>query len=358
MTAAPLDPARLAEILGGFEIAGELQGVTAFERGHIHDTFVSRWRTPTGPRRFLHQRLNEAVFPDIEALMGNVERVTSHLARKLAEAGGGAGFRPLRLVPTRGGAGFLRRDGRAWRTYPYLEGTRSLEACEGPAQAREAARAVGRFQAWLADLEPSELAVPIPHFFSTPHRYREFDAALAADRAGRAAEVAAEIAFVTERRELAGAFEERLESGRLPRRVVHGDTKLNNILFDERGERAVSLVDLDTCMGAWSLYDYGDLVRFTAATSAEDERDLSRAGVDPCLRDALTEGYLAEAEAFLTDEERGLLPLAARLVTLTIGLRFLTDHLNGDTYFKVARHGQNLDRARVQFRMVACLEED
>jgi Ser/Thr protein kinase RdoA (MazF antagonist) len=337
-----------------FAIPGELAGVERLERGHIHETFVSTWHP--GPRRSLHQRLNTSVFGDVPGLMRNIEHVTRHLAGKLEGAGGDVRARTLTLVPTRAGASFLADERGAWRTYEFIEGTRTFDRATGPDQAHEAARCFGAFQAALIDLAPELLHETIPDFFSSPHRLRQFRAALGADAAGRAAGCQPEIRFVEERAGAFGVFAEHERAGRIPARVVHGDTKLNNVLFDEQGRRAVCIVDLDTCMRGWSLYDFGDLVRFTAATSREDERDPALFGIDRELYRALAAGYLEAAAGFLTELERGLLFDAARLVTLTVGTRFLTDHLAGDVYFRTRRPEHNLDRARVQLAMVAEME--
>ncbi|MFH0945649.1 MAG: aminoglycoside phosphotransferase family protein [Planctomycetota bacterium] len=350
MTNSSVDAAM--PVLPLFAIDGDVVDVAPYERGHIHNTFVSTWKQSAGQNRYLHQQLNETVFSDITGLMHNIECVTSHLSRKI-EAGDVLGrFHPLSLVPTREGATFLSHESGPWRTYHFIENTESFDLCESAERAFETARAFGRFQAWLADMKVTELKETIPNFFSTPYRYEQFDRARGHDRAGRVKQCDSEIGFVERHRTLSGAFEDRLRAGSLPLRIVHGDTKLNNILFDRDSGAAVSIVDLDTCMPAYSLYDFGDLVRFTAATACEDERDLARVGVDMKLYQALARGYLDQAGPFLTEEEVELMPLSAKVVTLTIGVRFLTDHLNGDVYFKVSRPGQNLDRARVQFKMV------
>lgn len=342
-------------VLPGFAIDGEPVAVVPHRRGHIHDTFVSTWQQAGGERRYLHQHLNEDVFSDIPSVMHNVVQVTEHLERK-QRVDGDDGFHTLRLVPTRTGAAYLRVGGEPWRTYEFVENTESFDRCLDATHAYEAARAFGQFQARLADLDPSRLRETIPCFFSTPHRLRQLDAAITADPHGRVAAVRPELAFVDARRSAMRVIEKETAAGRLPARIVHGDTKLNNVLFDRDTARAVCIVDLDTCMPAYSLYDFGDLVRFTAATSSEDETDLAKAGTDLELYRALVEGYRASAGSFLTPLELQLMPFAARLVTLTIGMRFLADHLNGDVYFKVTRADHNLHRARVQFAMVAMME--
>lgn len=323
------------------------------ERGHIHDTYISTWEQGGKLERFLHQRMNTNVFQDIPALMHNVERVTDHLERTRDPANE---MEALRLVRTRAGAHYLEHDSGPWRTYHYVADTVTFDLCQSEDQAYRAARAFGVFQARLLDLPAEDLRETLPSFFSSPFRLQQLDRALAEDVEGRVHKAQAEIDFVEGRRPLAGVMEEGIATGRFPSRVVHGDTKLNNVLFDRETGRARCIVDLDTCMAGYSLYDFGDLVRFTAAMSGEDEVDLHKAGMDLGLYRALVRGYLEGAGSFLTAEELKLMPIAARLVTLTIGVRFLTDHLAGDVYFKISRPGHNLDRARVQFAMVADME--
>jgi hypothetical protein len=348
------DPiAEVRSVLGEFAIPGELLEVAPFERGHIHDTYVSTWRAGGAAARYIHQRINDRVFGDVPGLMHNIEAVTRHLAGKLGAAGG---FQTLRLVPSRCGAAFLVAPSGPWRTYHFIENSASFDVCESEEHAYRAARAFGEFQAHLIDLDLDGLRETIPHFFSSPHRMVQFRDALDSDPLARADAAETEVSFALERRPMVSVMAERMRAGAFPRRTVHGDTKLNNVLFDRTGGEAVCIVDLDTCMPAYSLYDFGDLVRFTAATSAEDERDLSLVGTDLDLYRALARGYLDGAGGFLTAEEVELMPFAARLVTFTIGLRFLTDHLAGDVYFKTTREGHNLDRARVQFGMVAWME--
>ncbi|HEB52517.1 MAG TPA: mucin desulfatase [bacterium] len=349
-----------AEVLASvqrFAIDGECVDVVPLVRGHIHDTFVSTWRQNGGTRRYLHQRMNDKVFHDIPAVMHNIETVSKHLRRKMSGHTTLDGFRVLDLVTTREQRSYLVCETGQWRTYSFIEGTTSHDHCERPEQAFEAARAFGWFSSQLADLDPRNLRETLPHFFSTPHRLQQFEDALAEDPRSRAEHCIDEIRFAQQRREMAFVIDGMLRSGEIPTRTVHGDTKLNNVLFCKRTGRASCIVDLDTCMPGYSLYDFGDLVRFTAATSDEDERDLDRVGTDLELYRALVDGYLEGMRGTLSKREILLMPFAARLVTYTIGLRFLADHLAGDIYFKVHREGHNLDRARVQFRMVERMEQ-
>ena len=336
-----------------FDISGRFQSAEELRRGHIHTTYVSTWTGPDGPDRYLHQRLNAEVFRDIPALMHNVGLVTRHLA-----AGAGAGsMEALQLVPAAGtGADYAVTPDAPWRTYRFIEGTVSYDHPKDAGMAHTAAAAFGDFQVRLAGLDAKELRTTIPDFFDSEVRLRQLDEAAVADVAGHRASVAAELAFVGERRACCTVMEDALRSGRMPARVVHGDTKLNNVLFDRESGEPRCVVDLDTCMPGYSLYDFGDLVRFTAATCDEDEQDLDRARIDEDTFEALQAGYLEHAAGFLTAFEREHMAFSARLVTLTIGMRFLADHLAGDRYFKISRPGQNLDRARVQFALVADME--
>ncbi len=341
--------------LAAYAIDGELDSIRPLNRGHIHDTFVSEWKAPSGRTAFIHQRMNEDVFPDIPLLMENIRRVSEHLVKEL-DGAQATGFEPLRLVPTANGESFARTSNGAWRTFVFIGNTRSYDRCESPEQAFEAARAFGWFQAQLQGLPASHLDETLPSFFSSPHRFRQFQAALEGATDDRKSSANEAIEFVIERAPMVDVIENKLADGSIPARVVHGDTKLNNILFDESTGKARAIVDLDTCMPGYSLYDFGDLVRFTAATSAEDETDLGQVGTDLELYRALADGYRETAGDFLLPEEVQLMPFSARLVTLTIGMRFLADHLAGDVYFKTHRPGHNLDRARVQFEMVRFME--
>lgn len=355
---SPPTPAEVRAAAGAFDIAGDLARVAPLGRGRIHDTWVSTWRQGRGHRRFVHQRINEHVFRDVPALMAQVERVCAVFAGD-GEGGGAAGdrLRVPRLVPARAGASWARLASGAWRTFVYEEGTCVAGRDAGPDRAREAGRAFGAFQERLARIDPGALAETIPGFLSAPHRLAQLDAERSADRCGRTAGAVAELDFVDARRAMVGGIEDRIAAGAFPRRPVHGDGKLDNVLFDERSGRARCVVDLDTCMAGWSLFDFGDLVRSAACSAGEEARDPQRVALDVDLYTAIAAGYLQRARAFLTAEEIALLPFAARLVTLMLALRFLADHLAGDEYFGVTRPGENLERARVQLALLASMEE-
>ena len=290
----------------------------------------------------------------------DVERITAHLARKVAEEyPGDEERRCLRLIPTRDdGSSWTDPDSGLWRTYRYVEGTVSHDEVQSPAQAYQAARSFARFQAQLLDLPEPPLHDTIPDFHHTPRRMQTFRDALDRDVAGRAAGCRSEIEFVLAREELAHALITPLESGELFERATHNDTKINNVLLDVDTGEGLCIIDLDTVMPGLVHYDFGDLVRTAASTAAEDCPDLSQVDVDHELYRALARGYLDGAAEFLTPAERRTLPLAGPLITFETGLRFLTDHLEGDRYFKVHRDHHNLDRARVQFRLLQRMEEN
>ena len=355
MMKTPTD-AEVRDALAAFALPGKLTGLRKLKRGHIHDTFVSEWSVDGTPRAYVHQRMNQEVFPDLELLMANIRRVSEHLVRKLG-ADGTDGFEPLQLIPTALGENYATTTTGAWRTFVFIRNTSSHDRCSSPDQAFEAGRAFGWFQAQLRDLPAEELGETLPQYFSSPHRYEQFRAALGRATDARKRSAGDAIDFAQHRELMVAVIARELDSGAIPTRVVHGDTKLNNILFDDTTGKAKGIIDLDTCMAGYSLYDFGDLVRFTAATSTEDEQDLARVGTDLELYRALAEGYRSTAGDFLLPTELELMPFAARLVTFTIGLRFLADHLAGDVYFKIERPGHNLDRARVQFEMVRFTEQ-
>ncbi|MCE5325371.1 MAG: aminoglycoside phosphotransferase family protein [Planctomycetaceae bacterium] len=318
--------------------------------GLIHDTYVV---SCAGGGRYILQRINSQVFRNVPAVQENIQRVTDHLRRKVAAEGGDPAREVLALIPTTEGKSFCRTGaGREfWRMYRFIEGARTYDAAT-PAQAYEAARAFGRFQRLLADLPDPLLHETIAGFHHTPSRFEAFMRAAQTDAAGRAAAAAAEIDFALARHDIVAVLEDLAAAGSLPRRAVHNDTKLNNVLIDDATGKGLCVIDLDTVMPGLSVIDFGDCCRTAAATTAEDDPDTSRMRVNLEMFTALARGYLSEARTFLTADEIEHLPLAARLITFEQGLRFLTDWLAGDVYYKTARPAHNLDRTRAQFKLV------
>ena len=348
---------QLHAVVDGFQIFGELKAVEPYGSGHINDTYRISVDLAGRPVHYLLQRINLSIFTRPDQLMENIARVTEHQRAKLAAAGDPDRSRKaLTIIPTREGAPFLRdAEGNAWRMYLFIEGARTFDQIERPDQADEAARAFARFQNMLADLPAPRLHETIPAFHDIRSRLAALDAAVAADCCGRVREVAAELAFVDARRSVVTRLLDRHAAGEIPERITHNDTKINNVMLDDADGRGICVIDLDTVMPGLALYDFGDMVRTATASAAEDERDLSKVGSRFELFEALVRGYLSEAR-FLVPAEIEELAFSGIVITFTIGVRFLTDYLAGDVYFKTHRPGHNLDRCRTQFKMVEDME--
>jgi len=353
----------LERIALAFDIEGEHLGSEAYGNGHINDTFLGLYRHNGHLRKYIHQRLNHQVFKNPSAVIENIERVTRHLHDKLRAAGEEDHHRKaLTLVPTRSGDSFHRdQQGNFWRAYHFIGDTRSHESIESAGLAREAGLAFGRFQSLLIDLPPPRLHETIPDFHHTPKRFQAFQEVLSQDRLNRAARAGSEVQFALEQESMTHRLLDLHRQGQVPERVTHNDTKINNLLLDRSTGEGVCVIDLDTVMQGLALYDFGDLVRTATSPTPEDERGLSKIKMQMPLFQALASGYLEGTREFLTATERGLLAFSGRLITFEIGLRFLTDYLEGDVYFKIHREAQNLDRCRSQFelvRSIAAQEEE
>ncbi len=347
-----------AEIAAQFDVAARFVDAIPYGSGHINDTYLSRWDQHGRCVRHIIQRINHQVFKVPEQLMENIDRVTRHVRRKLEASAGANPDRECLSIQRTLQGGLVHRDdqGDYWRMYTFIDGTRTHDLCTAPHLAYEAAKAFGRFQRHLADLPGERLHDTIPFFHHTPRRLQGLKHAVREDGHGRCVSARDAIDFVFARSEFTSIVTDRLDSGVLPERITHNDTKLNNVLMDEQTERAVCVIDLDTVMNGSVLYDFGDMVRTCGRTSAEDERDLDKVQFNLDAFEALARGYLEGAAGFLKPSEVELLVAAGRLITLTIGIRFLTDYLSGDVYFKTHRPGHNLDRARVHFKLVAEME--
>ncbi len=342
-----------------FAIAGRFEDARPLGRGHIHETFIASWEHAGERVRYVHQRFSTRVFSDPAVVMGNIARVTAHLRAGLARRGvRDLERRVLTLVPARDGRlYFVTPEGGVWRTFRHVEGTVTREIIAGPAEAFEAARAFAAFAGLLADLPAPPLAVTIPGFHDFARRFADFEAALARDEFGRAADVRAEIAATRAAYSQLDALLAASRPGEAPRRVMHHDCKLNNLLLDARTGEALCVIDLDTVMEGSLLSDFGELVRTAASRSPEDEPRLETIRFDLGLLDALARGYAAGARDWLTPAEGRLLPLAGSLLAAMNAIRFLTDHLSGDRYFRVHREAQNLDRHRAQLRLATLMLE-
>lgn len=336
-----------------FQIHGEFLNARPYGSGHINDTHCVQFKQDEAPAHYIFQRINHHIFKNPVALMENIRRVAAHLAGKMAGAPG-KNRRVLTLIPTQDGNSFHRDEsGNFWRAYVFIEKAATLDAVESPKQAYEAAKAFGNFQKLLADLPAPRLHDTIPDFHHTPKRFAALEQAIEADIAHRAGLAKSEIEFALKHKAMCRA----LLDAKLPERVTHNDTKLNNVLLDNTTGEGICVIDLDTVMPGLALYDFGDMVRTATSPAKEDERDLSKVTMQFPMFEALTRGYLASAGDFLTKAEKQFLVFSGKLITFEIGVRFLTDFLAGDTYFKVNREHHNLDRCRTQFKLVESIEQ-
>jgi aminoglycoside phosphotransferase (APT) family kinase protein len=359
-TAKPRVPAQADAhvVLARFAVPGSLLSLEPHTSGLINHSWVATFETPKGRLRYVLQQINRHVFHHPDEVMENMVRVTRHVGACLAADGApDASRRVLSLVPTRGGASHhVDGAGETWRVVPWVEGTRATERAATEAEARETARAFGRFLAHLRDLPPPPLHETILAFHDTPGRLVAFERAVAADRASRASGCRAEIDALLDRRALACALSEPASRGEIPVRPTHNDAKIANVLFDERSGEAVCVVDLDTVMPGLAPYDFGDLARSTVSDSDEDERDLARVFVRVPVFEALARGFVEGAGDTLSPAERALLVAGAEVIVYEQAIRFLGDHLDGDRYYRTLRPGHNLDRARTQIRLLESLE--
>lgn len=333
------------DILQHFEIETNAE---SYGNGHINDTYLV-----TMPRYIL-QRINTSIFTNPDELMDNIENVTAFLRRKLIAAGGDADRGTLTVVPAKDGGKYYKvDDNNVFRVYRFIEGTKTIENSKTAEDLYEAGVGFGNFQKLLADFPVDRLYETIRDFHHTPKRIEALREAVREDKARRAESVKKEIEFALENAGWADSVVKGMEDGRIPVRVTHNDTKINNILFDQESGKAVCVIDLDTVMPGSALYDFGDVLRMGGSSAAEDETDLDKVWFEVSAFEAFARGYLSEMKDALTETEIALLPLSVKLMTYECGIRFLTDYLNGDTYFKIHREHHNLDRARNQFKLVA-----
>ena len=354
-----LSETSVRDIVSHFALPGTFKSFAPIGCGHINDTLCLTFSDDDGgEKRYILQRINTHVFTKPDQLMKNVVGVTGFLSRILRKNGSDPDRGTLTVFPTKDGALYHRTDaGDCWRVYNFVEDTYTLESIRDPQDFRASGEAFGQFQKLLADYPSDTLFETIPHFHDTASRFNDFRRAVEADTQGRAQAVQSEIDFVMRREADTHVLVDLLRAGELPLRVTHNDTKLNNILFDNKTKRGICVVDLDTVMPGLALYDFGDSIRFGASTAAEDEPDLDKVHFSLELYEAYTRGYLSAAGDSLTEKEIEYLPFSAKLMTLECGMRFLTDYLQGDVYFRTAYPDHNLVRCRTQFALVAQMEK-
>lgn len=348
----------LQRIFNSFDVTGTYLSGEPFGSGHIHDTYRIITRE-TRCDDYIIQRLNNRVFRDIPRLQENIERVTRHLREKLSGRDGSDVKREcLTLIPLKGEkkTWLLDEEGNFWRTYIFISGHKSYDQVDSPGKAFEGGKAIGRFQAMLADLQGEPLHETIPWFHNIDKRLETFHSVLKSDKAGRVYTAAREAEEVIKREKEMKIILRLGSEGKIPVRITHNDTKFNNILLDEE-DRALCVIDLDTVMPGFVHYDFGDAIRTVSNTCPEDEEDLSKISMDISLFEAYARGYLSETDKILNSTEKEYLAFAPRLITYTIATRFLTDYLDGDNYFKIRHPAHNLQRARAQLALLASMEE-
>lgn len=338
----------MEHILEHFLLKGKALSCEPYGQGHINLTYLV---VSDSGKRYILQRLSRAAFHDIPGLMRNITAVTEFLIKQDSDPRS-----CLHLIPTDSGSNYLQdADGEYWRVYDFVEDSLCLQTPETSEDFYQSAVAFGHFQKQLRDFPAESLCETIPDFHNTPDRYRKFHAAIRADACGRLRLVEPELRFLLEREDEAGTLQRMRESGRLPVRVTHNDTKLNNVMLDAETRKALCVIDLDTVMPGLVAYDFGDSIRFGASTAAEDERDLTKVEIDLSLYETYARGFIPSCGG-LTPEEIETLPLGAKTMTLENGMRFLTDYLEGDQYYHIAYPEHNLDRCRTQLRLVEDME--
>ena len=341
-----------------FGIDTELLDPKPLARGHINDTYILAGKKHGVTGRYVIQRINHTVFKDPASMMKNIIRVTEHIGAKMREIDAPLASRQLTVIGTDDGRGYYRDcDGNFWRVYNFIENAATRDSLESAELAYEAARMFGRFQRMLIDLPGPALHETIAGFHNTPRRFGAFQEVLAADTLNRSRDAKPEIDFVSENSGLCDVLLDLAGKGEIPVRIAHNDTKINNVMLDEKTNKGVCVIDLDTVMPGLSVYDFADMIRTATCSAAEDERDLSKVAVDISMFKALVRGFAAETSGFLTSVEKKHLVFAGKLITFEQLIRFLTDYLAGDVYYRISRQGHNLDRSRTQMKLLESIIE-
>jgi len=346
----------IKEVVNFFQIYGDFISAEPYGSGHINDTFLVNINQSGKCVQYIAQRINHLIFKNPEGLMENIQRVTEHQATKFS--GDDASRQHLTLILTKDGDAFYKtNEGNYWRIYLFIDKSKTYDIIESPSQAFQAAKAFGDFQKSLVDLSGGRLVDTIPDFHNTPMRFKALEDAIEADSHNRAKLAKAEINFAMDYKSISPILLDLNSKGLIPERVTHNDTKLNNVMIDDKTGDGICVIDLDTTMPGLVLYDFGDMIRTSTSPALEDEIDLSKVQMQMPMFEALAKGYISSAGEFLTKTEKEYLPFSGKLITYEIGLRFLTDYLSGDGYFKIHREGHNLDRCRTQFKLVSSINE-
>ncbi len=339
----------LNKVFNEFNLESE---IGRYGNGHINDTYL------TNSKEYILQRINTNIFKNPAQLMDNIEKVTEFLRGKIAAEGGDPSRETMRVIRTRNDKNHYKvDDDHVYRVYEFVKDTFTIETSKSCDDLHNAGVGFGHFQKMLSDFPANELFETIPNFHNTPNRVENLLKAIKEDKAGRAKSVEKEIEFALEHAKEASKVTDGIASGDILLRVTHNDTKINNILFDNATGKAICVIDLDTVMPGSILYDFGDALRMGGSTGAEDETDLSKVNFDSGAFEAFAKGFCSETMESMTEMEKELLPFSVKLLTYECGIRFLTDYLEGDTYFKIHRPEHNIDRARNQFKLVSDLDK-
>ncbi|WPJ95528.1 aminoglycoside phosphotransferase family protein [Coraliomargarita algicola] len=355
----PVSLDHLKSVASMFQLYGDFVEGAPYGSGHINDTFAVTLNQGGATMRYIFQRINHGIFTNPVQLMENIARVCQHNLQSCQQTGAeDCSRRALNIVPARDGKPYVHDDtGYCWRCYIFIEKAKTYDQIESEAQAYQAAKAFGAFQQLLSNLGGERLHETIPNFHNTVARYQNMIRAIEADVCNRAASVRDEINFLTARENDAGRLLKMLEAGQLPERITHNDCKLNNVMIDDETGEGICVIDLDTAMPGLALYDFGDMVRTATSPALEDEPDTSKVIMQMPMFEALAKGYIAGSGSMLCTTELEELSFAGKLITMETGIRFLTDYLEGDQYFKTHREGHNLDRCRTQIALVKSIEE-
>lgn len=352
--------AKINEAIENIAFQGTYLEHEPYGNGHINDTFVAWFKKEDGAKiRYILQRMNHITFKEPEKLMENIVGITRFIRKKVESYHGDVNRETMNVIPAKDGKSYYKDSiGSYWRAYIFIEDAITFDLVEKPEDFYASAVAFGYFQQQLVDYPASTLHETIPDFHNTPVRFETFKKAINEDVLGRKKEVQPEIDFVLKREEFMHTLMDSYATGKLPLKVTHNDTKLNNVMIDKKTGKGICVIDLDTVMPGFSVNDFGDSIRFGASTGAEDEPDLSKVNFDLSLYEVYTKGFLEGCNGSLSETELDMLPVGAKMMTLECGMRFLTDYLQGDTYFRIHRKGHNLDRARTQFKLVADMEKN
>ncbi len=345
------------KISSNFNVGGEFLSCEPYGEGHINQTFLLLMKEGEREVKYILQRINSTLFTDVPRLMQNIKLVTDFAREQIALAGGNPDRESLTVISAKDGNAYYFDGENYFRVYIFIDDSTAYQVVENPKHFYESAVAFGNFANLLAKFDASKLYEPLPNFHNTVKRFEALEQAIKEDKVGRAKDVKAEIEFALARKELSSKIVSKLESGEIPLKVTHNDTKLNNVLIDNATDKAVAVIDLDTIMPGTICYDFGDSIRFGCNPAAEDEKDLSKVNFSIALFEEYVKGYLFALNGTITKAEAQNLALGAIMMTYECGIRFLADHLNGDTYFRIKREGHNLDRARTQFKLVSDMEK-